>query len=113
MCIYHDIFFQFKHHGENKTAENSGGVASPGLSDWRVFVYFVKEWQREEKEKGRSKSIKELGNDKTCETDKVVIWWYLHSPTISLHVDEPVLDQRGAYTHERHSFTWRNALATS
>ena len=26
---------------------------------------------------------------------------YLHSPTISL--DEPILDRRGSYTHERHS----------
>ena len=32
---------------------------------------------------------------------------YLHSPTVSL--DEPILDQRGSYTDERHSFTRRYA----
>ena len=32
---------------------------------------------------------------------------YLHSPTISL--DEPILERRGSYTHERHSFTRRYA----
>ena len=32
---------------------------------------------------------------------------YLHSPTISL--DEPILDRKGSYTHEQHSFTRRYA----
>ena len=32
---------------------------------------------------------------------------YLLSPTISL--DEPILDRRGSYTHERHSFMRRYA----
>ena len=32
---------------------------------------------------------------------------YLHSPVISL--DEPILDRRGSYIHERPSFTRRYA----
>ena len=34
-----------------------------------------------------------------------VMLQYLHSQTISL--DEPILDWRGSYTHERQSFTRR------
>ena len=47
----------------------------------------------------------------TTKSAAKIIYLYLHSPSMSL--DEPILDRRGSYTHERHSFMRRYALATS